>query len=138
MLGSSGAARIAAWYARAMDTILTREAAALRWETRRIFTIAWNSVEGLIAVVAGAHAGSIPLVGFGFDSFIEVISGSVPLWRMSVDADIHRRETNEKLSLRVVGVCFLALAVYVGTESLSDLISRKAPEHSDARRCQAH
>ena len=94
------------------------------------FTIAWNSVEGLVAIVSGALAGSISLVGFGIDSFIEVISGSVLLWRMSVDADIHRRERNEKLSLRVVGACFLALAVYVGYESLSDLLTRKAPEHS--------
>jgi divalent metal cation (Fe/Co/Zn/Cd) transporter len=69
-------------------------------------------------------------VGFGIDSFIEVTSGTVLLWRMSVDADIHRRERNEKLSLRVVGVCFLALAAYVGCESLSDIVTRKAPEHS--------
>jgi divalent metal cation (Fe/Co/Zn/Cd) transporter len=94
------------------------------------FTIAWNSLEGLVAVVAGALAGSISLVGFGIDSFIEVTSGAVLLWRMAVDADVRKRERNEKLSLRIVGVCFLALAVYVGYESVSDLVSRKAPEHS--------
>lgn len=110
--------------------LLNREAAARRGKNVEYFTIAWNSVEGLVAVVAGALAGSISLVGFGIDSFIEVISGSVLLWRMSVDADIHSRERNEKLSLRIVGVCFLALAVYVGYESASDLISKKAPEHS--------
>jgi len=43
------------------------------------FTIAWNAFEGLVAVVAGAIAGSISLVGFGIDSFIEVTSGSVLL-----------------------------------------------------------
>jgi divalent metal cation (Fe/Co/Zn/Cd) transporter len=94
------------------------------------FTIAWNSLEGLVAVVAGALAGSISLVGFGIDSFIEVTSGGVLLWRMSVDADVRKRERNEKLSLRIVGACFLALAAYVGYESISDLASRKAPEHS--------
>jgi len=113
-----------------METALTREAAARRGKHVEYFTIAWNSVEGLVAVAAGALAGSISLIGFGIDSFIEVISGSVLLWRMSVDADIHRRERNEKLSLRIVGVCFLGLAVYVGYESLSDLLMRKAPEHS--------
>lgn len=87
-------------------------------------------MEGLVAVVAGALAGSISLVGFGIDSFIEVTSGAVLLWRMSVDADVRRRERNEKLSLRIVGVCFLALAVYVGYESVSDLIGTKAAEHS--------
>jgi divalent metal cation (Fe/Co/Zn/Cd) transporter len=114
-----------------METaVLNREAAARRGRNVEYFTIAWNSVEGLVAVISGALAGSISLVGFGIDSFIEVISGSVLLWRMSVDADIQRRERNEKLSLRVVGACFLALAVYVGYESLSDLLTRKAPEHS--------
>ncbi len=49
---------------------------------------------------------------------------------MSVDADEQRRERNEKLSLKIVGICFVALAVYVAYESASDLLSRKQPEHS--------
>ena len=57
-------------------------------------------------MVAGALAGSISLVGFGIDSFIEVTSGSVLLWRMSIDADVRKRERRERLSLRIVGVCF--------------------------------
>ena len=113
-----------------MGTVLNREAAARRGKNVEYFTIAWNSVEGLVAVVAGALAGSVALVGFGIDSFIEVVSGSVLLWRMSVDADIHSRERNEKLSLRAVGVCFLSLAAYVGYESISNLVARKSPEHS--------
>jgi len=94
------------------------------------FTIAWNSIEGLLAVAMGIIAGSISLMGFGLDSFIEVTSGSVLLWRMSVDADVHRRERNEKRALRIVGLCFCLLAVYVVYESGMDLISRQAPEHS--------
>ena len=109
---------------------MDRQAIARRGKHLEYFTIAWNSLEGLVAVVAGALAGSISLVGFGIDSFIEVTSGTVLLWRMGVDADVRRRERNERLSLRIVGVCFLALAVYVGYESVSDLVSRKAPEHS--------
>jgi divalent metal cation (Fe/Co/Zn/Cd) transporter len=49
---------------------------------------------------------------------------------MSVDSDIHRRERNEQLSLRIVGVSFLSLAAYVGYESISSLVTRKSPEHS--------
>jgi divalent metal cation (Fe/Co/Zn/Cd) transporter len=113
-----------------MKTVLNREAAARRGRNLEYITIAWNSVEGLVAVSAGAVAGSISLVGFGIDSFIEVTSGTVLLWRMSVDADILRRERNEKLSLKIIGVCFLALAVYVGCESVSGLLARKAPERS--------
>ena len=113
-----------------MEMVLNRKAAARRGKHIEYFTIAWNSVEGLVAIISGVLAGSISLVGFGIDSFIEVISGSVLLWRMSVDAEIETRERNEKLSLRVVGFCFLALTLYVGYESVSDLITRKAPEHS--------
>src|SRR3954466_5695502 len=113
-----------------METLLGREGVALRGKRLEYFTIGWNTLEGLVAVVAGALAGSISLVGFGIDSFIEVTSGTVLLWRMSVDADAMKREQNEKLSLRIVGVCFLALALYVGYESVSDLVSRKAPEDS--------
>ena len=94
------------------------------------FTIAWNGLEGLVAVVAGAIAGSISLVGFGIDSFIEVTSGSVLLWRMSVDAEVHRRELNERRALRIVGVCFLLLAAYIAYESALDLWTRRAPEQS--------
>ena len=118
------------WYASLVEIALDRQAIARRGKHLEYFTIAWNTLEGLIAVIAGALAGSISLVGFGIDSFIEVTSGSVLLWRMAVDADLHRREQNEKLSLRIVGACFLALAAYVGYESISDLVTRKAPEHS--------
>jgi divalent metal cation (Fe/Co/Zn/Cd) transporter len=113
-----------------MERALDRQAVSRRGKQLEYFTIAWNSLEGLVAVVAGALAGSISLVGFGIDSFIEVTSGAVLLWRMSVDADAQKRERREKLSLRIVGVCFLALAAYVGYESISDLVSRKAPENS--------
>lgn len=110
--------------------ILARKAVVLRGRRLEYFTIAWNALEGLVAVVAGAIAGSISLVGFGIDSFVEVTSGSVLLWRMSVDAELHRRELNERRALRIVGVCFLLLAAYIAYESATDLWSRRAPEHS--------
>jgi len=94
------------------------------------FTIAWNTVEGIVAVIAGVMAGSISLMGFGMDSFIEVLSGSVLLWRMSVDADVEQRQRNEKRALRIVGLCFLALAIYIAYESANDLVRHRAPEHS--------
>jgi len=85
-----------------MESALDRQAVARRGKQLEYFTIAWNSLEGLVAVVAGALAGSISLVGFGVDSFIEVTSGAVLLWRMSVDADVRKRERREKLSLRIL------------------------------------
>ena len=114
----------------AETAILERTAVVRHGRRLEYFTIAWNALEGLVAVVAGAIAGSISLVGFGIDSFIEVTSGSVLLWRMSVDAEVQRRELNERRALRIVGVCFLLLAAYIAYESVLDLWSRRAPEHS--------
>ncbi len=117
-----------------MATIDTMERPAVVLRGRRLeyFTVVWNILEGLVAVVAGIVAGSISLVGFGIDSFIEVTSGSVLLWRMSVDSDVHGREANEKRALRIVGACFLLLAVYIAYDSISDLWSKRSPEHSVA------
>ncbi len=114
----------------AETAVLERTAVVRHGRRLEYFTIAWNALEGLVAVVAGAIAGSISLVGFGIDSFIEVTSGSVLLWRMSVDADVERRERNERRALQVVGICFLFLATYIAYESAIDLWSRRAPEHS--------
>jgi len=109
---------------------LERTVLARRGRRLEYFTVAWNMLEGLVAVVAGAIAGSISLIGFGVDSFIEVTSGAALLWRMSVDADEYRRERIERLTLRVVGACFLALAAYVGYEAATNLVEQRAPEHS--------
>jgi divalent metal cation (Fe/Co/Zn/Cd) transporter len=113
-----------------METVVNRQATALRGKRLEYFTIGWNSLEGLVAVIAGTIAGSISLIGFGIDSFIEVTSGSVLLWRMSVDADVRSRERSEKLSLKIVGICFVTLAVYVLYESISNLAKHQASEHS--------
>lgn len=94
------------------------------------FTIIYNSLEGIIAVGAGVIAGSIALVGFGFDSLIEVTSGAVLLWRLNADVNEERRERVEAISLRIVGVCFVVLAMYVSYDSIKSLIGREAPEES--------
>lgn len=103
--------------------------AALKRKGRSLeyFTIAWNSLEGLIAIVAGAIAGSISLVGFGIDSLVEVTSGAALLWRMSSSAE---DESRERLSLQIVGACFLVLAVYIAYEAIKSLLHRTAPERS--------
>jgi divalent metal cation (Fe/Co/Zn/Cd) transporter len=90
------------------------------------FTIAWNSLEGLIALLAGLLAGSVALVGFGFDSLIEVASGAALLWRL------RRGERAERATLRMVGGCFVALAVYVACDSTRTLWLREAPRGSIA------
>jgi divalent metal cation (Fe/Co/Zn/Cd) transporter len=94
------------------------------------FTIIYNSLEGIIAIGAGIVAGSIALVGFGFDSLIEVTSGATLLWRLHLDVNEERRERVEAISLRIVGLCFVLLAIYVSFDSVKSLIRREAPQES--------
>jgi divalent metal cation (Fe/Co/Zn/Cd) transporter len=92
-------------------------------------TVGWNSLEGVIAVGAGLVAGSIALVGFGFDSAIEVASGVALLWRLHMDAP-EKRERAERVALKVVGFSFLALAAYVAFDAVKSLAARESPEAS--------
>lgn len=93
---------------------LERRARALAWAT-----IAWNAVEGIVAVGAGVAAGSLALVGFGLDSFVEVFAGGVVLWHLRGVA-----EERERRALRLIAVSFFAIAAYVAVETARDLALR--------------
>jgi divalent metal cation (Fe/Co/Zn/Cd) transporter len=108
----------------------TRDAIVKRGLRLEYLTIGWNSLEALIAIVSGLVAGSIALVGFGLDSIIEVSSGAILLWRLSSDRDERNRERVEQISLRLVGIGFLALSAYVSYDAGSALWQREAPEKS--------
>jgi hypothetical protein len=47
-----------------------------------VATIGWNTIEGAVAITAGIAAGSVSLIGFGFDSAIEVSAALVLAWRL--------------------------------------------------------
>lgn len=97
-------------------------------------TIAWNVAEGLIAVGAGLVAGSIALIGFGVDSFVETASGVVLVWRLSAEArgrlDEEAVGRVEHRAERLVGATFLMLAAYVGIEAVRSLVEQEAPAAS--------
>jgi divalent metal cation (Fe/Co/Zn/Cd) transporter len=109
---------------------VSRQELVRRGEKLEYFTIAWNSLEALVSIVAGAIAGSVSLVGFGLDSLIEVTSGAALLWRLHHDLDPSRREQVERSTLRIVGLCFVALAIYIGFESAASLLRHEVPERS--------
>jgi divalent metal cation (Fe/Co/Zn/Cd) transporter len=100
----------------------TRMIAVRRGRQLEYLTIGWNSLEAVAAIGAGLLAGSIALVGFGFDSVIESLSGAIVLWRLFAG------EVREKLALKLVGGSFLILAAYVGFEAVKSLILREPPE----------
>ena len=93
-------------------------------------TIGYNSLEAIGSLVAGFLAGSVALVGFGIDSVIEVTASLAAQWRLRTDWNHLRRDRAEVLTKRIVGWCFVALALYVLFDAGSTLIERQPPERS--------
>lgn len=113
--------------------ILTeREAVVRRGKRLTWVTIAYNSAEAVLSIGAGLLAGSVALVGFGFDSVIELSSSVAGLWRLASDSSPVARARAERRALRVIGVCFLLLAAYVLTDALRTLVTREHPKESIA------
>lgn len=96
-----------------------------------VFTIAWNVVEGVIAIAAALVASSRALIGFGLDSAVESISASVLLWRMTAEIrNPERAERVEHLATRAIGVSFIVLAAFVAAESIRSLVTNDQPDAS--------
>ncbi len=97
-------------------------------------TVGWNVLEGLIAIAAGLASGSIALVAFGIDSFVELISGTVLIWRLRTEErgglDEDAVERVERRAELLVGVSFVLLAAYVAYESVKTLLAAEAPDVS--------
>ena len=107
-----------------------RQALVRRGRWLSVSTLAYNSLEGILAIVLGLSAGSVALFGFGIDSAIEVSASLVALWRLGADADASRRATVERISHRLIGCLFVALALYVGYDGTNSLLRHRAPEAS--------
>jgi cation diffusion facilitator family transporter len=107
---------------------LHRRGLLLEW-----FTVAWNVIEGVVAIGAGVVTGSVSLVAFGADSFIEVISAVALLWRLrkaGPHASAEERGAAERRALYLVAATFFLLAAYITYEAVSALLSREGPESS--------
>ena len=81
-------------------------------------TIVYNLAEGVIAVLSGMAAGSVALIGFGADSYLEVGAASAVLWRTFI-ADEERAERAEQRALRFIGWTFLALSAAIVYQAVS-------------------
>jgi divalent metal cation (Fe/Co/Zn/Cd) transporter len=113
------------FYMSSYPTALVRRGLRLSYAT-----LSYNCLEGIIAILAGLAAGSIALVGFGADSLIEVTASITAIWRLRTDSDPVRRERSERISLRLIGALFLALAAYVAADAIHSLLTRQAPDAS--------
>ncbi len=98
------------------------------------FTVVYNVLEGVASVAAGMMAGSVALLGFGLDSFVESLSGSVMIWRFLPHAALtpHEAEQREQRALKLVGYTFYILGAYVLYEAASTLYLAEAPSPSIA------
>ncbi len=107
---------------------LINRALLLEW-----VTIGWNLVEGGIGLAAAVAAGSTVLLGFGIDSFIESLSGTVMLWRLIVERNGARPEKIERTEARarqLVAGSLAALAIYVAIDAAVTLWSKERPRPS--------
>ena len=94
-------------------------------------TIAYNVIEGIVAISAGVAAGLVSLIGFGVDSGIEVAAAAVVLHRLTADVRGGEvDEAKERRALRFIALTFFALAAYVVFEGARNLIGGETPDTS--------
>ena len=95
------------------------------------FTVGYNVVEGVVAVVAGVLAGLVSLIGFGVDSGIESASAVLVSLRLAARLKHgHADEDKERRALKLVALTFFVLAVYVTIEGIRSLIAGDTPDNS--------
>jgi divalent metal cation (Fe/Co/Zn/Cd) transporter len=110
-----------------MDAKLYKKALSLSY-----FTVGYNISEGVVSIAAGLLADSIALIGFGLDSFVESLSGSVMIWRLRKHGKISEEEEEkvEKKAVRFVAYTFFILGAYVLYESVEKLYLHETPNPS--------
>ena len=109
---------------------IDRPEAVRRVKLYNNLTIAWNVVEGVVAVTAGVIAGSVSLLAFGLDSAVEVSTSIVLAWRLAKERTGGCMTGYDQRATRAIAVCFAVLAVYVGYEAISQLAAQRAPDVS--------
>ncbi|MCY0998398.1 cation transporter [Myxococcus sp. MISCRS1] len=99
-----------------------------------LVTVGWNLIEGTIAVAAALAAGSVALLGFGVDSFVESTSAAIMLWRLSAERRARRTpgelEQLDRRAHRLIGLSLFALAAFVAWEASTSLLNSERPKTS--------
>ena len=108
----------------------TREELVRRGIWLSYATIGYNSFEAMASLIAGIFAGSVALIGFGIDSVIEVTASGAAQWRLRSDTDPVHRARAERIALRIIGACFLGLALYVVVDGGGALWLKERPDRT--------
>jgi divalent metal cation (Fe/Co/Zn/Cd) transporter len=98
-----------------------------------IVTVAWMTVEAVVAIAAGILARSVLLTAFGFDSVVELVSGGALLWRLSTEArgrSLARVERAENRAAWIAGIGLVLLCLYIVTTSVLSLWFHNHPDRS--------
>jgi divalent metal cation (Fe/Co/Zn/Cd) transporter len=103
---------------------LARLGRRLQWAT-----IAWNTLEVFVTVGLGVVAGSLALIAFGLDSLVEVFASLVVIRNM-VPGEAHHRAGRDRRAVRLVGVAFAVLAVYLVIAGTRSLVLHEEPDSS--------
>jgi divalent metal cation (Fe/Co/Zn/Cd) transporter len=88
-------------------------------------TLGWNVVGSVLVLAAAAVARSVALAGFGLDSVVEIVASAVVVWQLKGSA-----KARERTALRVIGVAFVVLALYIAAQSSYVLAVGFRPHHS--------
>ncbi len=94
-------------------------------------TIGWMTIEAIVAITAGLLARSVLLTAFGIDSVIELVTGSVLLWRLSTEArggSLERVERAENRAAWVTGIGLALLCAYIIGSAGVGLWTHSRPE----------
>jgi divalent metal cation (Fe/Co/Zn/Cd) transporter len=104
---------------------VSRDALLRRGFALEYTTLAWNVVGIWILAVAAISARSVALAGFGLDSLIEIGASTVVVWELSGTG-----EERQKRALKLIGVGFALLALYLLVQSTWVLAAGFRPHHS--------
>src|SRR5438132_9169157 len=99
---------------------LLRRGFTLEW-----ITLGWNVIGVVVLAITALAARSIALAGFGLDSLIEIGASTVVIWELSGTG-----EDRQRRALRLIGIAFAALAVYLLVQSTVVLAVGYHPRHS--------
>jgi divalent metal cation (Fe/Co/Zn/Cd) transporter len=103
----------------------TRQTLLRRGFVLEYVTLGWNVIGMVVLAVAAVSARSVALAGFGLDSLIEIGASTVVIWELSGTGEERRRR-----ALKLIGVGFALLAVYLLVQSTGALATGLRPHHS--------